>query len=265
MRHEVERVNDAAAASPRLPGADARFEADAPPPWGWRECLVGLVAVLVVLVLAVAVVSIIAAVHGGVRRGVTTIFELWIGLGATLVFEAALFGVAAAMSAGKYPGGLGLLGWRPRPPREWLPWSGLALVLSWGTLLAYSVITALPGLDALRPHGNVPQGLFDHAQIVPVAIVLTVVAAPVAEETFFRGFMFAGLRGSLGFAAAASVSGLLFALFHASASLIIPFTVIGVVFAYTYYRTGTLWANVTTHVLFNLVSVVLVLAQRGGS
>jgi len=257
-------VNDAGAmASPAAHQPDRRTGAE-PAPWGWRECVAGLAAVVVVLVLAVVAASTIVALHGA-RRGATTSFELWTGLGATLVFEIALVGIAVRMTAGRYPGGLALLGWRPRPIVSWLPWSGLAVLLSWGVLLVYSLVTLLPGLDALRPQGDVPKGLFDHAEIVPLATLLTVLAAPVAEETFFRGFLFAGLRGSLGFAAAATVSGALFALFHASPTLIIPFTVIGVVFAYTYYRTGTLWASVTAHLIFNLVSVAVLLAGHGGS
>jgi hypothetical protein len=108
----------------------------------------------------------------------------------------------------------------------------------------------------------VPSGIFDHAVTVPLAVILTVVAAPVVEETFFRGFLFNGLRRTLGFSGAASLSGLLFALAHAQGTLIIPFTVIGMIFAWTYRRAGTLWANIGAHCLFNLVSVLLAFAGK---
>jgi membrane protease YdiL (CAAX protease family) len=233
------------------------------PPWGLRECVLGLAAVCVFLVLAVGVVSIFAASTG--HRGGQSVPALFAELIATLLFEAALVGIAVALTAGKYKGGLALLGWRVPRSFGWLRWSLFALVLSWFVLGAYAALTNLPGLERLHPKSNVPQGVFDHAETLPLAIFLTVVAAPVAEETFFRGFLFNGLRRRLGFALAASVSGVLFAIFHAQTSLIIPFTVIGVIFAFTYYRTGTLLANVTTHFVFNLVSVIFALAAKGGN
>jgi len=40
-----------------------------------------------------------------------------------------------------------------------------------------------------------------------------------------------------------------------------PFTTIGVIFAFIYRRTGTLWTNVSAHMVFNLLSVVVTLTR----
>jgi membrane protease YdiL (CAAX protease family) len=229
------------------------------PPWGWRECAVGFVlAVFALLVLS----TIVSAINGPTKPENLSVTKLFVGLIATILLEATLFGIAYFLTVHRYGGGLRALGWRPRRPPRWLNWSALTIVLAWTVLLLYALLTRVPGLHRLQPHGNIPKGIFDHPATVPVAIFLTVVAAPVVEETFFRGFLFNGLRRLFGVAGAAAVSGALFAMVHAQPQLIIPFTGIGMLFAYAYYRTGTLWTSVSAHMLFNLVSVVAAL-HRG--
>jgi membrane protease YdiL (CAAX protease family) len=61
-------------------------------------------------------------------------------------------------------------------------------------------------------------------------------------------------------------SGLLFSLIHFNGldtiGLIVPFTVIGFLFAWLVYRTGSLWNSIAVHSLFNSVSLIGTLAQR---
>lgn len=240
---------------PRPPASFPRLPL---PPWGWRECAVGLVlAVFGLLLLS----TIVGLATGATKAAQLSVGQLLFGLGADLLLQAMLLGIAVGLSLGRYGGGMALLGWRPRAPRHWFKWTLATVFLAWASLLLYQALTLLPGLDALRPHGNIPEGIFNHPQTLPIAVFLTVVVAPVVEESFFRGFLFNGLRRLLGFSGAAALSGLLFALVHAQPQLIIPFTVIGVLFSYAYYRTGTLWANISAHLLFNLVSVIAALKR----
>lgn len=226
------------------------------PPWGWRECAVGLVlAVFGLLVLS----TIVGLATGGAKAANLSVGQLLVGLVADLALQATLLAIALGLTVGRYGGGMRALGWRPRRPRRWINWTLVTVVLAWATLFLYALVTQIPGLGALRPHENIPEGIFNHPQTVPFAVLLTVVVAPLVEESFFRGFLFNGLRRLFGFSGAAAVSGLLFAIVHAQPQLIIPFTVIGVLFAHAYYRTGTLWTNVGAHFLFNLVSVIAAL------
>lgn len=231
------------------------------PTWGYREVLIGIGVAVVALVLILTVSTPIVGAQGDSNSA----GALLVGVLASLAFELALFGIAAAFTAGAYPGGLELLGWRPRRPGSWLQWTGLALVIAYVALYVYVAITSLPGLHSFAPQQNVPTDLFKHRQTEVLAILLTVVFAPVCEESFFRGFMFNGLRRRVGTPQAATFSGLLFALAHFQPSLIIPFTIIGVGFAYAYRRTGTLWANVLAHAAFNGLSVVATIGGFGGS
>jgi membrane protease YdiL (CAAX protease family) len=245
--------NVEAAPAPRPP---ARRPALPLPPWGWRECAVGLVlAVFGLLLLS----TIVGLALGGTKAAHLSVGQLLFGLAADLVLQAMLLSIAVGLSVGRYGGGMAVLGWRPQRPGRWFKWTLATVFMAWGTLLLYQALTLVPGLGALRPHGNIPEGIFNHPETVPFAVFLTAVVAPLVEETFFRGFLFNGLRRLLGFSGAAAVSGLLFAIVHAQPQLIIPFTIIGVLFAHAYYRTGTLWTNISAHCLFNLVSVIAAL------
>lgn len=81
-------------------------------------------------------------------------------------------------------------------------------------------------------------------------IVLTVVAAPLAEEFIFRGLLFAGLRVVLPLPWAIALSAAMFALIHPAAS-ILPVFGLGCIAALVYHRTGWLLAPVLTHAVYN--------------
>ena len=64
---------------------------------------------------------------------------------------------------------------------------------------------------------------------------------PVAEETFFRGFLYGGLRGSWGPVRGGAVSAGLFGLAHPDLFLIVPVTLLGALLVWLYAWTGSLW------------------------
>jgi membrane protease YdiL (CAAX protease family) len=61
------------------------------------------------------------------------------------------------------------------------------------------------------------------------------------------------------FWAAALASGFIFSLAHGNVGLIIPFTLVGAILAYTYERSGTIFASMGVHFVFNTVSFTLIL------
>ena len=92
---------------------------------------------------------------------------------------------------------------------------------------------------------------------------LAVFAAPLCEETLFRGFVFGGLRRRLRFVWAGLVSASLFGLAHADAVRFVGLTAMGFVLASAYERRKTLTASITAHFTANLLSVLALLATRG--
>jgi membrane protease YdiL (CAAX protease family) len=77
------------------------------------------------------------------------------------------------------------------------------------------------------------------------------VVAPVVEELFFRGFVFAGLRPRYGWQKAALISSALFALIHLIPTAIIPIFILGYIFAYLYHRSNSIWPAILMHAATN--------------
>lgn len=193
--------------------------------------------------------------------------ELIVGLVVTvLVLDGLFIGLAAGLSLRRYKLGWRELGFRPLDRNFWwLP--PVAAVGSWIAVIAYIAILAAFGAEANQEE---VEELFESRAVLPLTGVAIVLAAPLAEEIFFRGFIFAGLLRPFGLAGAMVASGFLFAIFHVTGSdtlgLVLPFGLIGMLFAWLYYRTGSLWASIAAHLIFNLVSFFfLTLASLTGN
>jgi membrane protease YdiL (CAAX protease family) len=77
----------------------------------------------------------------------------------------------------------------------------------------------------------------------------------------FRGFLFEGFRKHWGFLLAALLSGLLFAGAHGQPGLVIPFGMIGFIFAFVYQKSRSLPTSISAHFLFNLINFSLLVSQ----
>lgn len=145
-----------------------------------------------------------------------------------------------------------------------LPWNvtwrvPVGLFSVYGVLIVSLVIITALGFDS---EGNVPDDIFTDNQTVALAFLVIGLIAPFVEETFFRGFVFAGLAKSFGLPVAFAVSGLLFGAAHFDLTLLVPFALVGMVLAWTYIRSGSLWANIMVHAAFNMVSLAIGVATR---
>jgi len=104
----------------------------------------------------------------------------------------------------------------------------------------------------------------DELGSVAVAAFLIVIAAPISEEIFFRGFMFGGLRRSMSLLPAAVISAAVWGALHLGAGNVgvaIQLAVFGVILAWLYERSGTLWAPVLAHAINNTIAFVLLVTD----
>lgn len=104
----------------------------------------------------------------------------------------------------------------------------------------------------------------DELGSVAVAAFLIVIAAPLSEELFFRGFMFGGLRRSMSLWPAAVISAIVWGSLHLGAGNIgvaVQLAVFGVILAWLYERSGTLWAPVLAHAINNTIAFVLLVTD----
>jgi membrane protease YdiL (CAAX protease family) len=102
---------------------------------------------------------------------------------------------------------------------------------------------------------------------IAVAAFLIVIVAPLAEELFFRGFMYAGLRRSLPLWPAALISALVWGSLHlggGNVGVAIQLSIFGVILAWLYERSGTLWAPIFAHTLNNTIAFTLLVVGVDG-
>jgi membrane protease YdiL (CAAX protease family) len=102
------------------------------------------------------------------------------------------------------------------------------------------------------------------APVVLTGLVEYVLLAPLFEEVLFRGLLFATLRRRLGAWPAAAISATLFAAAHGYGLL--GFASVfwsGLLWAWIYEKSGSLWPSLTAHALNNLlVCVTTILLLR---
>src|SRR5581483_5228823 len=99
--------------------------------------------------------------------------------------------------------------------------------------------------------------------IAIAAVLAVVVIAPFAEELFFRGFFFAGLRTNWSLWPSALLSGGIFGLIHAPTgpTAAIPLTGLGVGLAWLYNTTDSVWPCMLAHFLNNALAISVVIGQ----
>ncbi|MEK7778088.1 MAG: CPBP family intramembrane glutamic endopeptidase [Chloroflexota bacterium] len=204
------------------------------------------------------------------------------GVAALLAFVAAL---ALLVSGGTIPGsrilfsavleGMLLVAvWRFGPWRYGQSWRalGLSTTLSSGALLALMVLLAslafvllytaamkVLGLASLTPP-PIPDELMKTYPERIAAFVLIVVVAPVAEESFFRGFLLPVLADRWGFWVGASFVSVLFAMAHLAPGVLLPAFVSGLLLAWLYRRTGSLWNCCLAHAAQNALAFAVAIS-----
>lgn len=89
------------------------------------------------------------------------------------------------------------------------------------------------------------------------------IAAPLVEETIFRGYLYPVAKRYCGPVAGMVFSSMIFAGAHGSAIALLPLFVLALLLCNVYERTGSLWAPISVHFLFNSATIAFQLMGRG--
>ena len=227
-------------------------------PWNFRDLLWAIA--VAAMGIAVLNLTIVAAVN---------VLGLPLtGNGATLMIFAVLqdviiVGAAWLFSLARYPVGWGMLGLRRFNGAMGCLMSAALFALSYVVRIGYVVTVMAFGIKLK------PQDILGRLDLQGWNLLLTLlvvgILAPVAEEIFFRGFLYAGLRKRLGVLGALLISTLVFTSLHLSIDVFIPILVLGFCLAWLYEKTGSLWPGIILHASNNtLALVVLWLVQAAG-
>ena len=132
------------------------------------------------------------------------------------------------------------------------------LVAAWVAFLAFSGIWA--AALSIEENDDLPQelGADDSSTALFFVALLVCVAAPIAEELFFRGFCFTALRRWIGVAGGAVATGVFFGLIHAGSAdvvFLVPLGVFGMLLCLLYHRTGSLLPCMVLHALNNSLAL----------
>lgn len=97
----------------------------------------------------------------------------------------------------------------------------------------------------------------DRAAVIAMAVIV----APVAEEVLFRGYFYGVIRRFGGRVPAILISSLLFAAIHVHLPSFPGLAVLAMILCLLYERTGSLWAPITMHSLFNASTIAALLLR----
>ena len=211
-------------------------------PWGPRQVALAFLSLLVLWGLAGALVL-------GLSLDIASIVLQFAAL--ALLAEGSFLLLAWLFGPGITRSSAALLGFR-RSRSNVVGWALLALFASIFLTVLYSLLAP----DQLLPP-PLPEEVLSGEALVP-AVLGIVLLAPVAEEAFFRGFVYPGLARRWGVGAGAIASSLLFAASHGTLGLLVPAFMSGMVLVWVYRRTGSLWPGVLAHAAQNGIAVAVV-------
>ncbi len=144
-----------------------------------------------------------------------------------------------------------------RPPKGLWVLRGVAV----GVVLVFASSIIEAGLKSLFGSHTQPQALAlakHHGAFAFLLDFMSVaIAAPVAEEVFFRGFVFAGLAQRMAPVWAMVISAVFFGAAHLEKWAFLPIFAIGLGLAWAYYTTRSLWVSIVGHATVNTISLVI--------
>lgn len=219
-------------------------------PWTRRDLfwatLLGVVGVLGMLVLAVMALAVYEAVTDtAISASLTGVLVLSGELGLLLPVW--------ALGIRKYRLQWSSVGFRSFDVPRGLGLGCLALLASFAFNFVYALLL---GLFSLRAQPDVLPAFGGGVSGLSWALLVGGLVAPVVEEAFFRGYLFAGLRRHLGRRPAVLLSASLFALAHVLPTSWPPIFVLGILFALLYEQTASAWPAIILHAAINTLAFV---------
>jgi membrane protease YdiL (CAAX protease family) len=175
---------------------------------------------------------------------------------------------------------IGFMSWRCKPA-EWLGlrWKSWPLAFAIAPLTVFSMwflmgalhlsgwngwLERSLGIDSMQEAVKLLQESHD-ALVVGLMAVAAVLVAPVTEEVVFRGYLYPAAKRFCGPIGGVLFSSLVFAAAHGNVVALAPLFVLAVLLCVIFEFTGSLWACIAVHFLFNGATVAMQLLARSGA
>lgn len=228
-------------------------------PWGiWATLGLSLIIVVLFLLIQFLGASIFAAVT------VTNNPDLNLDeVAASLETNGFLIALVTCATTISTVGLIALFAWARKgvTVRQYLhlhPVSANTLWVWIGVTLAFAI--AWDGLTYLLDRPVIPEFMlraYQTAHVVPLLWLAIVFAAPLAEELFFRGFLFEGIRYThLGAIGAVAITSLLWAVIHLQYGPyeITTVFILGLILGIARLITGSIYTPIAMHAVVNFVA-----------
>jgi hypothetical protein len=215
-----------------------------------KATLLTIVATVLILGLIIAFLVLIVA------SGSDWVLESWfiltiagIPLYATMALAVWLFSVR------RYRCGWRTLGFRPADAKGLM--LGIAVVLTGIAVSAlYDWILTQTGAES---PSSLPSEFVGTWYNWAILGLFAVVVAPIVEELFFRGFMLPGINKRYGYSWGVFISALLFALAHLQPGSLVPIFILGLLLAWLYNKTKSIWPCIFAHFVYNSIALVFMI------
>jgi membrane protease YdiL (CAAX protease family) len=196
-------------------------------------------------------------IGAGIEAGGGTVTETGppgLVISATLIQDVALI-VAALLFTSFWARGVtpAMFGLRFTPFWRAVGWMALTFGAFWILTLTYLAIVGEPQEQELTRDLKGEESLM---ALIAYGTLLTLVA-PLAEEFFFRGFLFGVLAERMGPLLGALVAGSIFGLVHVAGSpfkTVVVLAILGISLCLLYWRTGSLLPCIAVHAINNSIS-----------
>ena len=223
----------------------------AAPPWDGADAALGALAAVVATFVAVIIASVFLAGEDEASSGI--ILKLALTGALNVVFIGIVWGLAVRRRGASWTD-LGLRRWSGGGTLWAVP---AAVLVMLAIVIAYGAV-----IDAIGWGEDLEIEFFDDRRIgvLAAASALAIVAAPIVEELFFRGFVLQGLTRHMTPVKAALLSSALFALAHVRPVTYVPIFLIGLVLAFVFLKTRSLPLAMAAHAVYNAVVVAVTLS-----
>ena len=137
---------------------------------------------------------------------------------------------------------------------------GIAASIVVGAIVT-SIVQAFSNHPVTRPD-QIPLDHPAHAATLAIIGVSVILLAPLAEETFFRGMVYRGLRRWASIWPAVILSAAIFAVSHILPLVMLPIFVLGIGLAWAAERWGSIVPGIVAHMVFNTFGFFIIVFNR---
>ncbi|MEK5056564.1 type II CAAX endopeptidase family protein [Niallia sp. FSL K6-0212] len=219
-------------------------------PWTWKEVVQLLILVLVIVPIFIEYLlqGYLSAVYQNDLYSGTLI-----GLIMSIIFMLGLYFIAILPNKLSWRE-VGLKSFSANYWRAIIGWTFVLIVIS---IIMVVVIEILIGVG---PENNKTDSLQSRTTLLNffIGFVSAAIISPVYEEIFYRGFLYRFIRSKYGILIGMLGSSLIFMIVHIPTFNTLPINFVsGLIFAWTYEKSGSVVPPIIIHGIFNGIAIIL--------